>query len=197
MSEVSVGLNRTLAVNRNAHGEWYNAVTRGKVFGASMQAGASLGTVLTASAVTMTLYNPSGSGVRLILLNVKVAITTILGGAGTAAYVLAANLDPTAAVPATVTEAVTPRNLLLGDSAVPVAGKIYTIATLPAAPIIVRVLGSLYYATAAAVAPVSVEDNVNGAIVLPENTAITVQGIGQTSSGIISLMWEEVPYLSS
>ncbi len=191
---VSVGLTRTLQANRAAHGEWYNAVTRGKVFEATLQAGASLGTALTATAVTLSLYNPSGSGVRLILLQVKVAITTILGGAGTTAYVLAANLDPTAAVPASVTP-VTPRNLLLGGG-VAVAGLAYSAATLPAAPEVIRVIGSTYYATAAAVAPVSFEDNVNGAVVLPVNTVVTVQGIGQTSSGIVSLMWEEVPYLA-
>ena len=180
----------------NNHGKYYEAVSRGKCYHASMQAGASLGTALTATAVTLTLYNPANSGVLLALLHANVAITTVPGGAGTAVYALAVNVNPLAAAPATNTPA-TVRNCLLGSAAG--VGISYTATTLPAVPVIARVMpGGIYWATAAAAAaPMVAEDWVDGSIVLAPNTALTIQGIGVATSGIASLMWEEIPLLAA
>ena len=188
---LGLGLTRILLANQAAHCKYYNPVTRKKVWQATLQAGTALGTALTATAVTMTLYNPVGSTVRLILMQVRVAITGVQG-AGEDTYVLAANLDPTAAVPATVTP-VTPRNCLLGETALP-SGLVYSAATLPAVPEAVRVVGSSYFATAVAMNEIAHFDDVDGAIVLAPNTAVTLQNIGIGATGIVSMMWEEVPY---
>lgn len=188
---VRLGKNGELIVGQG-HARYHEAVSRGRCFHASMQAGASLGTALTATAVTLTLYNPVNSGVNLSLLRSSVAITTVPGGAGTAVYAYAVNVNPLAAVPATNTEAVV-RNCLLGSAAG--VAKAYTATTLPAVPVIARVApGGIYWATAAAAAaPMAVSDDVDGAIVLAPNTAVTIQGIGVATSGIVSLMWEEIP----
>src|SRR5436190_14795969 len=82
--ENRVGATGALAV-QHAHARFHEAVSRGKLFSASMQAGASLGTSLTATAVTLTLYNPAASGFWLSLLEVGIAITTGLIAAGTSA----------------------------------------------------------------------------------------------------------------
>jgi hypothetical protein len=174
------------------HGTYYEAVRNGNFYHASMQAGASLGTALTATAVTLTLYNPSGSPVNLVLMGAGVAITTYLAAAGNAHYVLAANVDQAAAIPTGLT-AGTVRNNLLGASAG--YGKAYTAATLPAAPVIVRAIGNVHLVGATPVSESSYSfwDKTDGALILKPNTALTVQGVGTASSGIVSMYWEEVP----
>jgi len=192
---VRLGRNGELIIG-NGHGKYHEQVARGKCYHAAMQAGASLGTALTATAVTLTLYNPANSGVLLSLIHANVAITTVPGGAGTAIYALAINANPLAAAPTAATPAVV-RNCLLGSAAG--VGLAYTAATLPAAPVIARVIpGGIYWATAAAAAaPMVAEDWVDGSIVLAPNTAVTIQGIGVASSGIASMMWEEIPLLAA
>ena len=97
-----------------------------------------------------------------------------------------------AAVPSATTPA-TVRNCLLGSAAG--VGQAYTAATLPAAPVIARVMpGGIYWATAAAAAaPMVAEDWVDGSLILAPNSALTIQGVGVATSGIVSLMWEEIP----
>ena len=199
---INDGAQRTLRLGRTgeqavqmAHGGYYEPVSRGKVYHASMQAGASLGTALTATAVTLTLYNPATSGVNLSLMRVRVGVTTfIAAGAGplTTAYVLAANTNVLAAAP-TATTSATIRNSLLGGAAG--VGLAYTAATLPAAPVVVRSIGSLYLigATLQTSMAYNIDDWIDGEIVVAPNTAITLQAIGSATSGIVSMSWEEIP----
>ncbi len=191
---VRLGRNGELVI-ANGHGKYYEQVARGKCYHASMQAGAAMGTALTATAVTLTLYNPVNSGVLLSLLHAGVAITTVPGGAGNAIYALAINANPLAAAPSATTPAVV-RNCLLGGAAG--VGIAYTAATLPAAPVVARVMpGGIYWATAAGASGNMVAEAwVDGSLVLAPNTAVTIQGIGVASSGIASLMWEEIPILN-
>jgi hypothetical protein len=65
---VRLGRNGELIIG-NGHGKYYEQVARGKCYHASMQAGASMGTALTATAVTLTLYNPVNSGMLLSLIH--------------------------------------------------------------------------------------------------------------------------------
>ena len=192
-SRLSLRMGKTgEAIVGQAHARYYEAVLRGRVYSAAMQAGGSMGTALTATAVTLTLYNPVGSGVNLVLLSASVAMTTVPSGAGTSNYALAGNVNTLAAVPATNTAATVRNNLLGGVAGVGIA---YTATTLPAVPVILRVIpGGIYWATAAAAAaPMAMRDEVDGALILVPNTAVTIQGIGAASSGIAGMTWEEVP----
>lgn len=179
----------------DAHGRYHEAVSRGRCFHASMQAGASLGTALTGTAVTLTLYNPTSSGILVSLLETTVAITTDLAAAAatTAVFALAVNVNPIAAAPATNTAA-TIRNCLLGGAAGQALA--YTATTLPAAPVVARVIGmsSMTQASAAGVAKSvgMIVDCTDGKLILAPNTAVTLQSIGTAISGIVSMMWEEV-----
>lgn len=177
------------------HARLYTPARRGNLYNSSMQAGASLGTALTATAVTLTLYNPSGSPVNLALVGVGVSLTTGLSAAGAASIVLAANVDQSAAIPVTNT-AGTVRNNLLGASAG--YGKTYTVTTLPAAPVVVKTIANFRVIGATPVSEYGAAfwDNVDGAIILQPNTAVTVQNIGTAVSGIVSLFWEEVSIVS-
>ena len=175
------------AVTSNGVGLNYENVRNGNVYWASMQAGAALGTALTATAVTMTLYNPQGSGVNASLLHTSLAITS--APVGSASYVYAVSNNPQAAAPATVTSAVGWGNALMSTT----RGRVqaYTAATLPAAPVIARVLGSIL--ATGSTATLNFNDYVDGALVLQPGTCVTIQGLTTASSGIVAMTWEEVP----
>ena len=177
-------------------GQFYAMAKQGKLFCASMQAGAVFGTALTATAITITLYNPSTSGVDLVLLHTDFQMSagqTTTTNAPIIVY--AANVDTAAAAPATTT-AITVRNAYLGGSAG--TGVVYSAATLPAAPIVVRVHPWSHVCqnggTVVQSAQADGGDYVNGAIVLKPNTAVTLQGIATTTqiTGIASMLWAEI-----
>ena len=183
LSEVRLGRTREL-VTVDAHARSHEATSRGLTYHAAIQASAALGTALTASAATLTLYNPVGSGVLLSVLHVSAAILT--APAGGAALVYAVNTNPTAAPP-TGTTAATVRSNRLGPSTG--KGVAYTVATLPAVPTIARILSNL----STNVSAQQILDDVNGLLLLPENTALTIQNVGAAASGLVAISWEEVP----
>ena len=170
-------------VTTPAHGKYAEASLRGRLYCAANQAEVTYGTALTATAVTFTLYNPIGSPVDLSLLQIGIATRT----SSTAGHLLlAANVNNTAAAPATNTE-LTIRNCKLDGSAG--YAKVYSATTLPAAPVAILALLSMGVT-------VTGEGNfvdVDGAITLGPNTAVTVQGITVVGTGILSMVWEEVP----
>lgn len=175
-------------------GQYFELARQGRLFMASMQAGASLGTALTATAVTFTLYNPPGSGVYVSLLQCGVTITTeaTVAVGAKAVLVYAANVNPAAAVPASVTELVVRPGLLGGPSSN--MARAYSAATLPAIPVVVRTHPTAFNnQTAVGDSPLSQMDHVNGSICLMPNAAVTIQGIATASSGIISMVWGEIP----
>ena len=182
-------------LTNDAFGKYFQAAKDGMLFCASMQAGATFGTALTATAVTITLYNPTGSGVYLSLISTAVAMRATQTTTATAPVVVyAANLDPTAAIPATNTEIVTRPALL---SVKVSAAKVYSATTLPATPIVIRVhpWGINQFTTNAAHGGSGAVDYVDGAIVLAENTAVTLQEIATTTAStlIASILWAEIP----
>lgn len=179
----------------DGHARYREPVSRGNVFIASMQAGAVLGTALTATAVTLTIYNPKGSGVRASILWGSVAQTAASATAGLMNSYWTANSPDGASALAAATTAATIRNAAIASPSAKCLA--YTACTLQAAPILVRpVAGSgMYWATAAGAAPTVGIDYVDGAIELPENTAITIQGVGGSTlyAGIVTISWEEIP----
>lgn len=168
-----------------SHASNFDAVDRGNMFMCSMQAAAALGTGLTATAVTFTLHNPSGSGKNLVIVQTTLAVVV---GTTAGFVVYAVNDTPAQAAPATTT-ALTIRNCNLGAGSASVA-RVFSVATLPAAPVATRVLAGIISTTPGGVH--SIVDMVNGGIILPENTSVTIQGITTNATGVISMMWEEV-----
>ena len=169
----------------DCHGRYFDCVDRGNVFCCAMQASAALGTGLTATAVTFTLYNPAGSGKNLVILQTSLAAITV-STAGMVVY--AVNDVPGQAAPATTT-ALTIRNAKLGAGGASVA-RVFSVATLPAAPVSVRILAGIVGA-ATPLMVASIIDDVAGAIILTENTAVTIQGITSNINGAAGMFWEE------
>lgn len=177
-------------------GRFYELSKQGRIFTTARQAGAAMGTALTATAVTLTLYNPSGSGVNLAILQSTVALTATQTTTATGSVIVyAANVDPAAAIPTTTT-ALTVYPALLGGAFASVA-RAYSAATLPAAPVVVRVHPFAFnsFTTNASSGGAGATDYVDGALCLAPGTAVTLQEIATTttSSGIMSITWCEIP----
>ena len=186
-------------------GKYYELARRGQLYSAAMQASAALGTALTATAVTLSLYNPLGSGIRVPLLQ----CTVNLGGAvqqtttqTSQAYAYAANVGPLVTAPASNTAAIIVPGVLTNNGSIAAGtgggiARAYTATTLPAVPIIVRwhPISIQQAVTTAGASAVSGIDYVDGALVLGEGTIVTLQGIGTTTvnNGIVSFVWAEIP----
>lgn len=197
-SEARLAKTREIVIS-DAHGKYYEGVSRGKTYHACMQAGASLGTALTGTAVTMTVYNPVGSGVLCAIQGVSIGVTTIMANPGapanaTSIFVHAVGAITTSAAP-TATTAASIRNNLIGSA--PGVCSAFTAATLPAAPVVARVIGgmSVREGTVAAFADTAytITDYTDGKIVLLPNTSDTIQAIGAAISGVVCMDWEEIP----
>jgi|SRR5579864_173073 len=175
----------------DAHARFMEAVENGNCYFASMQAGASLGTALTATAVTLTIYNPAGSGVNLVIMEASVGITTGLAAAGTSVLVYAVNNNLNAAAPTATTNAIITNALLNNLTG---KGKAFTAATLSAVPTVAKILWSNRLIGATPVTEIAgvYVDQVDGKIIIPQGACLTIQGIGTAISGILSVMWEEV-----
>lgn len=183
------------AVVAGGGGKYTEGVLQGNCFWATA-VGASLGTALTGTAVTLTVYNPLGSGVYAAILQASFGITTQITAA-TNSTVVHAVVDPALAniIPTSVT-AVIVRNCLVGGGQ---QGRVvaYSAATLGAAPISARI--AFHYENLGArtaegsISKFNGTDYVDGALVLMPGFSVTLQGIGTTLVGTVSYMWEEIP----
>lgn len=160
------------------------------IYLASTQAGVATSTALSTTQTGFTLTNPVGSGVNLILLQIRCAFTT--APAGIASLVLAANVLPSAAA-VTQGTPLTVRNAKLGNPSVG-GGLAASAATLPAAPVVIRALGGPV-ATGSVSQP-QIVDDVDGAVVLEQGTAVSINSLTTAVSGIFSMVWREVPAFS-
>ena len=179
-------------------GRYYEYARKGRLFHASLQAGAAWGTTLiTTAAVTLTLANPAASQVNLSILAwtatpSAVEVTTALEG-----YYLGYYFS--AAYPSATTNALmfngllTPNQGVAGGSPTGVAA---TAATVIAGKLIrVHPFSAVSFAAAGTTGyGISAVDQLDGAIVLAPNTAITLVGVGTTAiSGVMSVTWAEIP----
>lgn len=156
------------------------------VYVASTQAGVATSTALSTTQTGFTLTNPSGSGKNLVVLWATIACTTAPAAAAT--IVWAANVNTTATA-VTQTTPLTVRNARLGESGTG-AGLAASAVTLPAAPVVVRGIGGPV--ATGSVSPPYFRDDVNGALVLEEGTAISINSLTTAISAVISVGWREV-----
>lgn len=157
-----------------------------EVYSACNQAGQATSVALSTTQTGFTLYNPAGSGKNLVILQTTIACTTAPAGAATIIY--AANSNPNAAVPATNT-LLTVHPAVIGRTATG-AGIVYSATTLPAAPTVIRSVGGPV--AASQINPPYILDNVDGAIVVGEGCAVSINALTTAISAIISMTWREV-----
>ena len=178
-------------IRGDAHGEFYEATSRGLVYSAcTAVGGVAHGTSLSTTA-SFTLHNPLGSGVLLSLICCSMGYLSGTLGLGvmyltTHAGVAVANPTGTAIVV---------RQNLLGCSA---AGKAlaFTTATV-ATQIAIRPLWSFGPLLATTVfTPFICKDQINGEIIVSPGYGInmhSVAGAGASPLVLCGMSWEEVP----
>ena len=168
------------------HGPLFEAARRGNIFSFCAQAALSLPASLTSTAPVFTLHNPGGSGKLLSVLSVGFAFSA----APAAAVVLAvvANFDAQQAAPTATTPGIV-QSTYLPNSAPAAVGRIYTVATLGAAPTVARVVASIV--AAASITPAYIRDNIEGGLVIAPNGYVCFAG-SAAAAGFPSITWEEV-----
>jgi len=139
---------------------------------------------LSATTPALTLYNPVNSGVNLVLLTVTVGVTA--DPAAESVLMLAYN-SSTAAAPTATTDA-TMVSSLIGTTTAP-KGRCYRVATLAAAPVAFRFLGSVL--AAASTSTFTIIDRINGEVVIPPGGCISIQATSAISV-LTSYTWKEV-----
>ncbi len=165
--------------------EYEEACSRGEIFYTCLQAETTFDPLLELAAAGLVLVNPRGSPVDLVLLNVGLTIRT----ATTAGHLfLTANVNPNAA--AVTGTAVAVQNARL-DVASAGYAKSFTVATLPAIPVVIRTLGYVVSTTPTCPGTGIINDEVKGAIVIPPGTSVTVQGLTVVGTGLTSYTWRE------
>lgn len=167
--------------------KFQEAVLQGNVFIGANLGGAPVTTQAGLSATTpaLTLYNPKGSGKRLVLWTVTVDITS--SPAAASGLMLAWNLA-SAEAPSSTTDA-TITSAILGPLVKPV-GQCYRVATLPAAPVAFRFLGGT--TGASAISGVQLIDHIDGEVILDQGVAISIQATAAAAI-LASFTWSEIP----
>lgn len=183
--------NTTELIVGDAHGRYYEAVSRGSVFAVANQSGVTSQAGLSGTTPVLALFNPKGSGVNGVLIYAGCVHSVAFAAA--AVIWLAANMN-VAAADVTGTEA-TPRNALLGNNRT-ASLRGLTAATLPGAPVAVASLGvGLTGAITTIPSLQPLGKWFDGSVVLGPGSAISIQT--STASGASGLfcefLWEEVP----
>jgi hypothetical protein len=184
----AVGLSgKQAAAVTDAYGRYADAVLRGNCYYGANLLGTPVTTQAGLSATTpaLTLYNPQGSNVNLVLYGVHIAVTS--SPAGATAFCLAANAN-TAAAPSSTTSA-TLYNALQPGGTVQGKGQCYRIATLAAAPVAFRMLGCV--TGASSISPVNLDFDLAGSVVLQPGCCVSIQATAAAAI-VAHMFWEEV-----
>lgn len=175
-------------VNTELHPRNMREVLAGNVFAASNTAAVTFGTSLTATAVTFTLSNPSGSGKNLVIIKTVLAVAAA-STAGSIVYAVNVNQAAAQVIHGTPITAVI--NCKLGGSInAGNVGLVDSACTLPAAPS--ALLPFAFVPVTATATTGNIVDYVDGQIVLQPGTAITMQGITAVGTGLFGMVWAEI-----
>jgi hypothetical protein len=191
------------AVVQQAHGKYYEAVSRGNCYSAHTSAGRAPGTAL-GTTPPILLYNPVGSGKRLKIMKVSVAqAATGTLGTGVLAHCGFTINGPTGSqsnvAPVVGSGAsITPKNLDLAGGANASVATVFEAGTLNANPALLYPMANLTESvggTTATAQTVCTED-VDGNIILEPGGGWCLEALAAAGSSPLvhaGVVWEEVP----
>lgn len=181
-------------ITQQAHGKYFEAVSRGNCYAAVTAAtGVSVASLTISTAAPFALANPIGSGRRLALMWIEMGYVSGTFGAGN--LVLALGGISGTAVSGT---AIVPVNLWTGGG-VQAVGKPLTTATLPAAPTVVRNFANLdAWVGSLTTSPFNIYLDLDSSLMLDPGSSFSVEGT--TAAGTSPLVvfgcgWEEIPLI--
>ncbi len=163
---------------------------KGQVFAAANVSAKSV-IAVTTSMTGVILYNPIGSGKKLVLVDAGFVWTTAPAAVHNIGIALAA---PNAAAPGTLTAIGS--GVLLADgtgNAGTAVGRAYDAAALAVAPVIVRWMGGGVYGSGVGESPYMIKDQIDGAIILVPGAVMTFAAVTTTLVGMGHVTWIEVP----
>lgn len=172
-------------VTQNLHGRYYEQVIRGNVFGASNQAAQAVSVALATTYTGLCLSNPLNSGKNLVLLSVGYALS-VAPAAIASIHLIGSS---SASTNVTHTAAVTPVNMLLGNTSTATA-KVDSQATIPTPLYLMSLMGG-FTAGALPDSPNALFD-IAGQIVIAPGGFVAI-GALTAVTGFGSFVWEECP----
>lgn len=162
---------------------------QGKVFSAANTSAKSVIAVTTAM-TGVILYNPAGSGKKLVLLHAGWVWTTAPAAVHNIGIALAA---PHVTVPSSLTAIGS--GVLAADgsgNAGASVARAYDAATLPVAPVIQRWSFGATYGSGVGESPAALIDYIDGALILVPGAVMTFAAVTTTAVGMGSIAWAEV-----
>lgn len=168
--------------------EWFLEQARlGNMYHAC-SAGAVTLTTVNATCTGLALSNPYGSGKNLVVKTVSFQPSTAPAGAAVVGLAISPAVSPTAVThttPAVIHNAIaTGSNLNVGVANVDVS------ATLPNTPVWLRPMGGVV--AASSISPGKYTEEVNGEIILPPGTHLSLSYLTTAAVGIASCTWVEI-----
>lgn len=176
------------AVVSELHSRYYEQTYNGNMFFVANQAVATTTVGLATTYTGLSLANPIGSTVNLVL-NKVTFMQSVIQSTQVEAYAIATGFNSTTQV--THTAAITPRTAKIGSGLTP-AALADTSSTLPTAPVYTAFIGAT--STATADATFGVADLEGSIILMPGAYACWVTPAQASVAGLwFSFSWEEVP----
>ena len=171
------------------HGRYYEQTYNGNVFFVASQSVATTTTGLTTTYTGLSLSNPLGSGVNLVLLKASFN-QSVIQSTQVEAYGIATGFSAT--TNPTHSAAVTPQSAKVGSGIVAKALADSSNNTLPAAPVYTHFIGAT--GTATADSTYNFVDLDGSIILMPGAFACWVTPAQASVAGLwFSFAWEEVP----
>lgn len=168
--------------------EWFLQQARlGKMFHSCSTGAVTLSTV-SATCTGLVLSNPYGSGKLLVVEKVRFSPSTAPAGAAVVGLAISPAVSQTAVVH--TTPAVIHNALMSGSNVNTGAGQVDAAATLPAAPVWLRPIGSVV--AASSISPGMYVDETNGDIILPPGTNLSLSYLTTAAVGIAEFSWAEI-----
>jgi len=170
------------------NGRYYALAQAGKLFQATTQTAQALSTK-SSTCTGLILFNPYGSTVNLVLLDICVALAT--APAGISNIHLEGVQTPVPSVAAPSGNAVTVQPTYLGSS---FASQAFasTSATLTATPTVIRAIGGGPNASGSVTTPF-IRDEVAGQIIVSPGCSINLGYITTAISVVATYVWAELP----
>lgn len=170
------------------HARYYESSYRGGRFGAANQAAVAVTAAFATTYTGLVLFNPNGTTVNLVLEKVGIGNSVAWPAASVLGIMVGQSTTAFAG-----TTLLTPKSKLIGSGIAPV-GQVASAATLPVAPTLDTVLGSIGTLATTGYETTLAPYDLGGDIVIrPGGFAAIYSTAALTAAGFFSFQWEEIP----
>lgn len=168
--------------------EWFFEQARlGNMYHACSAGAVTLSTV-NATCTGLSLDNPWGSGKKLVVKSVSFQPSTAPAGAAVVGLAISPNQSQTAVTH--TTPMVIHNAIMTGSDKKVGVGKADASSTLPTTPVWLRPIGCVV--AASSISPAKYKEEINGEIILPPGTQLSLSYLTTAAVGIAAVTWVEI-----